>query len=306
MNNKIVTIGGGTGQSRLLSYLKKYPLDITAVVSMIDNGGSTGEIRKQYKVLPCGDIRRCLVALAEQEPVIQNIMDYRFKDGFLENHNFGNLLMLALEKELGSFEKMIEYFHRLFKIKGQVLPVTLQATDLVAELENGLKVYGETNIDIPQHNPNLKIKKVFLLKKVKANPKVLAAIKRADLIVYTIGDLFTSIVPNLLISGITEAIQKSKAKKVYTCNRTTKKGETHGFNAQNFVDTLKQYLGKNSLDYILVDSNKGKSTKQYELVDSRSIKGVKVLRKDLSVPLDRAHVDSKKLAKELFVLCQKK
>lgn len=305
MRKKIVTIGGGNGQSRLLAELKKYPVDITAVVSMIDNGGSTGIIRQQYHVLPSGDIRRCLVALATEEPIMQQVMNYRYHDGFLENHNFGNILMLTLEKKLGSYEKMIEFFHHLLKIKGQVLPVTLEATELVAELENGLKIVGETHIDIPKHNPNLKIKRVFLQKKVKANKKVIAAIKNADLIVYTIGDLFTSIVPNLLVTGVKEAITASKAKKVYTCNRTTKKGETHGFTAQNFVDTLKQYVGRNSLDSILIDKNKSRPVKNYEFVDYRQVKGVEIIKKDLTTKADRAHIDSRKLAKEIFALCQK-
>jgi uncharacterized cofD-like protein len=302
---KIVTIGGGNGQSKLLRELKKYPVKITAVVSMIDNGGSTGKIRKAYGVLPSGDIRRCLGALAQQNLELQEAMEYRFQNGFLTGHNFGNLLMLSLEKELGSYQVMIDYLSKLLKIKGRVLPVTLQPTELVAILENDKKIIGETNIDIPKHNAKLKIKRVLLQKKVKANPEVLSAIKQADLIVYTIGDLYTSIIPNLLVSGVKEAIAKSKAKKIYTCNRTTKKGETHGFCAQDFVDTLRQYLNDNSLDYLLVDKNKHIPPRKYQIVQCGEIKNVQVIKADLSTAQDHAHINSKKLAKAVFTLCKK-
>lgn len=302
---KIVTIGGGNGQSLLLRALKKYNWDITAVVSMVDNGGSTGRLRHEFGVLPSGDIRRCLVALATKNKPLQELMAYRFIKGSLKGHNLGNLLMLILEKELGGYEKMIAYLSRELKIKGRALPVTLQPANLIAELSNNKKIFGETNIDVPKHSPYLRIKRVYLEKKVQANPKVLSAIKQADYIVYTIGDLYTSIIPNLLMTGVKEAIAKSKAKKIYTCNRTTKKGETHGFTVSDYVAVLKQYLEKNSLDYVLVDKNMEEPRKGYELVKCQGAVSAEVIKADLSVKEDRAHINGKKLAKAIWNLCQK-
>lgn len=302
----IVTIGGGNGQSRLLSELKKYPVNITAIVSMIDNGGSTGRIRKEYHVLPSGDIRRCLVALATDQDAVQNLMSYRFTKGNMKGHNFGNLLILAAEKQLGSYTKMLDFFHSFFKIKGKVLPVTLQSTDLMAILSNNKKVIGETNIDVPKHNARLNIKKVNLTKKVKANFQAIEAIKKADLIIYTIGDLYTSVVPNFLVTGIKEAIVKSKAIKIYTCNRTTKKGETHGFTVKNYTEVLKQYLLPKSLDMVLVDKNLEQPQAGYELVkNNEKIPDLKIIQTDLSIKQDRAHINSKKLAKAIYKICQK-
>ncbi|MFA6027449.1 MAG: gluconeogenesis factor YvcK family protein [Patescibacteria group bacterium] len=301
----IVTIGGGNGQSMLLRELKKYNWHITSVVSMVDNGGSTGRLREEFGVLPSGDIRRCLSALATKNKPLQELMAYRFPQGDLKGHNLGNLLMLILEKELGGYEKMIEHLSKELKIKGRALPVTLQPTNLIAELNNGKKIFGETNIDVPKHNTDSKIKKVYLEKKVKANPKVLSAIKQADYIVYTIGDLYTSIIPNLLVAGVKEAIEKSKAQKIYTCNRTTKKGETHGFTVADYVFVLKQYLGKNSLDYIIVDKNIAKPPKGYELVKCIEPVEAEVIKADISSEEDRAHINAKKLAKAIWNLCQK-
>ena len=212
--------------------------------------------------------------------------------------------MLALEKKLNSYELMVEYLSKAMEIKGQVLPVTLHPTQLMAQLENGAVIEGETNIDIPDHDPELKIQKVYLEPEVLANPKALKAISEADLIIYTIGDLYTSIIPNLLVTYIKEAIRKSKAKKVYTCNRTTKKGETQGFEVSDFVQTLKQYLGENSLDYVLVDENIDPPPMGYELVELDEVKYAQVIKADLSTAEDRAHIDGKKLAKAINDLCQ--
>lgn len=301
---KIVTIGGGNGQSLLLKGLVDYDLDISAIVSMIDNGGSTGKIRQDYNVLPSGDIRRCLIALAKDNSELQEAMGLRFADGFLKDHNFGNLIMLALEKQLGSYEEMIDYLSQLLKIKGQAIPVTLDKTNLMGELEDGTVIKGEANIDVPKHNADLKINKVYLEKDIKVNPKAVKAILQADLIVYTIGDLYTSIIPNLLVNGIDEAVSKSKAKKVFTINRTNKKGETHGFTSKNFVETLKKYLGDNSLDYIIVDKNQDEPDKGYELVKFENVEEVEVIKADVSSKEDRNHIDGHKLAKAIFDLCQ--
>lgn len=304
MPKKIVTIGGGNGQSLLLKGLKKFDLDIAAVVSMIDNGGSTGKIREDYHVLPSGDIRRCLAALAQDNQELQEAMGYRFTDGFLAGHNFGNLLMLSLEKQLGGYEAMIKYLSKVLKIKGQAVPVTLEITNLAAELNNGEKIIGETNIDVPKHNAAVKIKRVYLENPVVANPQALQVIQEADLIIYTIGDLYTSVIPNFLVSGIKEAIAASKAKKVFTCNRTTKSGETHGFSTTDFINTIQQYLGKNSLDYFIVDSNIDSPPAGYELVKVEETQGVKMIRADISTPTDRAHINGDKLAKAIWDLCQ--
>lgn len=256
----IVVIGGGTGTYTVLSGLKKHPVHLSAVVAMADNGGSTKVLREDFGVLPPGSVRPALIALSNAEQAMANIFNFRFEEGSngLTGHNFGNLFITALSKELGSFEKAIEQAGKILNIKGHVIPSTLQDCNLVAKLENGKIVKGEAAIDEPKHNGNLRVEKVWLEPKgkCKANPKALKAIKEADLVVIGPGDLFTSILPNFLTKGFVEAVQKSKAKKVYVCNLMTKFGETNGYSALNFVDKLEEYLGKEILDYVLVNTKK--------------------------------------------------
>ncbi|MFA5995668.1 MAG: gluconeogenesis factor YvcK family protein [Patescibacteria group bacterium] len=251
---KIVTIGGGTGQSRLLYYLKNYPLDITAIVSMVDNGGSTGTLRSQLNVLPPGDVRRCLLALARTNTPLQQLLNHRFTKGDLNQHTVGNILLAGLEQTQGDFAKATAVMSNWLDCAGTVLPVTLTQSTLCATLENNEIITGETNIDLPKHNPALKIKNVFLKPAVTAYPPVLSAIKTADYIVLTIGDLFTSIIPNLLVTGVADAITNSSAKLIYTCNCTTKPGETNGYSVLDYINQLEHYLTR-SLDYVIANNN---------------------------------------------------
>ncbi len=304
---KIVTIGGGTGTFVLLSGLKKYPVKISAIVSMADDGGSTGVLREEFGILPPGDIRRALVALSSAEELLAKLFSYRFQEGSLKGHSFGNLLITALERITGSFERAVEEAGKILHISGEVIPVTLSNTRLEAELENGEIIKGETNIDIPKHNGKLKIKKVWLHPKALVNKKAVSAIKNADLIVLGPGDLYTSTIPNLLVRGIVEAIQKSRAKKVFVCNLMTKFGETTGFQASDFLKVIEDYLGKNILDYFIFNSKKPTPTRlrkyakekaklvEYKKTDFAG-KGISVIKGDFLREKGFIRHSSKKLA----------
>jgi uncharacterized cofD-like protein len=252
----IVVIGGGTGTFMVLSALKNYPVSLSAIVTMADDGGSSGVLRDEYGVLPPGDIRRALVALSGSDKALRDLFGYRFKSGSLSGHSFGNIFLSTLEKTSGSFSMAVKKAQEVLNVQGAVIPVTLSKTRLFAELANGEIIKGETNIDIPKHDPRLKIKKVSLMPPAKANPDAIETLKEADLIVIGPGDLYTSIVPNLLVDGIPEAIRKSKATKVYIVNLMTKYGETNGFDAGNFIGVIENYLGKNIVNYFVMNNRK--------------------------------------------------
>lgn len=252
----VVTIGGGTGTYVALSALKDFDFNLSAVVSMCDDGGSTGQLRDDYGVLPPGDIRRSLIALSATSRSLRRLFEFRFKDGSLDGHNFGNLFLTALEKTEGSFHQAVLTASRLLNVKGRVIPVTLSDVRLQAELEDGQIISGETNIDIPKHNPQLKIKKVFIKPAAHPNRYALEAIKEANLIVIGPGDLFTSIIPNFLVRGIAKAVRNSRARKILVCNLMTKNGETNGYTVVDFLEAVESYLGKDSVDYVLVNSKK--------------------------------------------------
>ena len=257
MGKNVVVIGGGTGSYTVLRGLKKYPdLNITAIVSMADDGGSTGKLRDEYGVLPPGDIRRCIVALSEDREMMQKLFEYRFSNGTFNGHSFGNLLLTALKEISGNDENAIIEASKLLNIRGNVLPVTLDDTRLITELEDGQLIVGETNIDVPKHDTGLKIKRVLLSPKAIANQKSIDAILGADLIILGPGDLFGSLIANLLVEGISDAIARSSAKKVYVCNLMTKNGETNNFNVTDFVYEIENYLGKNVLDYVVYSDKK--------------------------------------------------
>ena len=252
----VVVIGGGTGTYAVLSGLKKSPVNLTAIVSMADDGGSTRILREEFGILPPGSVRPALVALSNAPETLSEIFNFRFAKGTFKGHNFGNLFITALTQQFGNFEKALSEAGKLLNIQGQVIPSTLQHIRLVAKLENGKLIEGETDIDVPKHDGRLKIQKIWLAPKAKANPKALSAIKEADLIVLGPGDLFSSVLPNLLVEGIPFAMKKSKAKKVFVCNIMTKFGETTGFSAEDFLTVLEKYLGKNVVDCFLVNKTR--------------------------------------------------
>ena len=289
----IVVIGGGTGTFVVLSGLKRYPVNLSAVVSMMDSGGSNRVLRDEFGLLPTSDIRQCLVALAANgngsEALLRKLFMYRFCRGKgINGMTFGNLFMAALTDILGSQEKAIIQTQNILKISGEILPVTFDNSQLAVIYENGRKVVGEHHIDEPKYNGKIGIKKAFLLPRVKAYPLAVKAIKNADLIIIGPGDLYTSIISNLLVEGIAVAIKKSRARKVFVMNLMTRSGQTYGFSAKDHIQTLEKYLGENCLGFVLVNSKQlpGNVLKKYRdeqafpVIDDLDDTGLKVIRKD--------------------------
>ena len=262
MAKKIVCFGGGNAMPKaILSELKKYPVQITAVNSMADNGGSTGQLRKDFNVLPAGDIRRHLLALSDAPNWKKELWNFRFGgevfDGGHKGHNFANAFIGGLEHILKDYSKVLKISHEFLEIKKhRALPATIEKTQLAAKLENGRMIFGESEIDIPKkHNPKLKIKKVYLKPKVKAYPPILKALKNADLIVIGPGDLYSSLLPCFLPKEMKNAIQKSNAKKILVCNTMNKSGETNNFSVSDFADETEKYLGC-ALDFVIYNRQK--------------------------------------------------
>lgn len=312
-NKKIVCLGGGNAMPKaVLQGLKKYPIKLAVICAMLDSGGSAGRLRKDYNIVSPGDIRRAFIALANTSPAIQELFNYRFQAGELKGHNFANLLITALEFSTGDYEKTIKTVKKLLNIKHQVLPVTLNKSNLYAVLENGKVIEGETNIDIPKHNGNLKIKEVLLKPKAKAYPKALEAINKADLIIIGPGDLYSSLAQILLTEGIPEAIRKSKAKKVYICNLMTKYGETNNFSVLSFANEIEKYLEGN-LDYVIYNNSlspkekikiyKKKHPELLDLVEvDQNLPKNKFIGRDLLPSIGSITHDPKKLAKAILSL----
>lgn len=242
-DKQIVCIGGGTGTCTVLLGLKKYISNLVAIVPATDSGGSSGILRDEFGILPPGDIRRCLLALSNGNSILRELFAYRFSEGSLKGHSFGNLFLTALTKLTGSEYEAIKQAGKILHIKGKVLPVTLEDIQLCARLEDGTIIKGETNIDIRRVRPDLRILDVFLDHDAEAFPQVLKEIKKADIVIIGPGDLYTSVIPNLLVNGVPNALQESEAKKVYVCNLMTKHGETDGFLASDFISEIIRYLG---------------------------------------------------------------
>ena len=255
----IVVVGGGTGNHTTLSGLKYEECDLTAVVAMTDSGGSSGRLRDELGQLPPGDIRQCLVALAPDDhssALMARLFDYRFNAGNgLLGHSFGNLLLTALTEITGDTATAIAEASRMLAIKGTVLPVTLTKSSLVARLKDGLEIVGEANIDQRQENLDISIDYIHLEPKAYAYPPVIEAIESAHAIVMGPGDIYTSILPNLLVEDVAPAIGRSDAVKVCICNLMTKPEESDGFTASDFVNLVREYLGTTSpLDYLVVNN----------------------------------------------------
>ncbi len=251
---RIVVLGGGTGTFTILSGLKKVPSELTAIVSMSDNGGSTGVLRDELGVLPPGDIRQCLVALSEGDSVLRQLFTYRFSEGSLAGHNFGNLFLSVLEKISGDPLSAVREAQRILDVRGNVIPVSAQASNLHARLQDGTVLEGEHVIDEASVTRS-PIDRCFLSPTVSANPAALEAIRRADLIVLGPGDLYTSIIPVLLVDGVTEALAASKAKLVYVLNLVTKHGQTDGYTAKTFCRVINEYVQPAHLDAVLVNQS---------------------------------------------------
>lgn len=311
---KVVTIGGGTGSYMVLRGLKKFPFDITAVVTIFDNGGSTGTLRDEFGILPPGDLRRCLIALSEgkRRAVLRDLFNFRFdkKGSSLHGHNFGNLFLLALSSIYGSDTEAIKKASILLNLKGRVLPVSLDNSNLHATLEDGTEIVGETNIDIPKHNGDLRIKELRLVPSARIFEETDKAIREADLVVICPGDIYSSLVPNLLVGGMKEALRASKGKKVAVCNSMTKWGETHNFAASDMVGELLKYSGLKQFDYVLCNTReisagvqaKYAEEKKYPVrIDAKLSKcAKKVIKADLLTDSDVVRYDPETVAKILY------
>ena len=246
-------MGGGTGNFTVLRGLKNHPLELSAIVSMADDGGSTGILRDELGVLPPGDVRQCLVALSDSSRMMRSLMNYRFENGGLGGHSLGNLILSALEKVTGSFERAVEEMGRILYIKGKVIPVTMHQVRLKMILKDRKVLEGEKEIYL-SHEIDKGYSKIYLEPFPKPNPQALSEIMNADLVVLGPGGLHTSIIPNLLVEGVGDALTKTQAKKVFICNLMNRKGQTTGYKVSDYLNEIVRYLGKDVFDYILVNN----------------------------------------------------
>jgi uncharacterized cofD-like protein len=248
---RVVAIGGGTGLSSLLRGLKTYTSNLSAIVTVADDGGSSGRLRDEYRILPPGDFRQCLIALADAEPLMKQLFDHRFKEGSLDGHAFGNLFIMAMADVTGNFEQALRESGKVLAVKGTIVPSTLQDVTLVASI-NGGTVEGESQIP----KQNAPISHVFLKPDgVQVNPEAAQAILSAELIIVGPGSLYTSILPNLLVEGMVEAIKASPALKLYICNLAEQHGETEQYGVGDYLRVIREHVGANLFDFVLVNSN---------------------------------------------------
>lgn len=251
MNKKVVILGGGTGMSTLLRGLKQFPLDITAIVSVCDDGKSTGRLREEFNTPAVGDIRRVLVSLSETEPLVEKLLNYRFNTtSDLNGHPVGNLLLTAMANITGNMSDGIESIGKVLNLKGKVLPLTEDNVVLMATMEDGEVIIGEHNIT---EDPR-KIKEVFYKEKPEITKGTLEALKDADLIVLSMGSLYTSILPNLISKDIIKSIDKSNAKIVYAANMMTQPGETDKYSLSKHIEVLNNHLGKKKIDAVIANN----------------------------------------------------
>lgn len=246
---KIVTIGGGTGSFMLLSGLRKYPVALSAVVSMTDDGGSTGVLRDELGVLPPGDVRQCLAALSDSPEIFRKLINYRFEEGGLAGHSFGNLFLSALEKVTGNFSEAVREASRILNVKGEVIPVIMSDTNLFLELKNGKLLRGENEVNQNMKVEQIGVNRIFLDPKPRANPLAVERLLEADLIIIGPGNHYCSVIPNLLVPGIPEAIRESQAKVVYNGNLVSKRWHTDEFTLEDYVEAIDRLLGGSRIDY---------------------------------------------------------
>lgn len=275
---KIVVIGGGTGLSTMLRGLKYYTSNITAIVTVGDDGGGSGDLREDLGMLPPGDIRNCILALADTEPLMEDLLQYRFKDGRLKNQSFGNLFLAAMAGISDNFEEAVQKMSSVLAVTGKVIPVTLDNMKLIAKLQNGNIVEGESQIPEEAVRQNSRIEELMINpENAKALKEALTAIKEADAIVMGPGSLYTSITSNLLVKDISKAVRKSNAIKIYISNIMTQPGETTGFKVSDHLKVLRKYGGKDIVDYVIV--NTGEITE--ELKEKYSQEGAELVKLDV-------------------------
>ena len=308
MNKKIVVLGGGTGMSILLGGLKNFPLDITAIVSVSDDGSRTGRLREEFNTPAVGDIRRVLISLSETEPLVEKLFNYRFVTcSDLDGHTIGNLILTGLKEITGNLSEGIEALSKVFNLKGKVLPLTEDNAILMARMEDGSIVEGEHLITA---SPK-KIKDVFYKSKMEVTPGVIDAILNADAIVLSMGSIYTSIIPNLINKSLIEAIDKSNAQIMYACNMVTQPGETDNFKVSDHVKLLNKYLGNKKIEYVFANNKeinedilkKYQTTEQKDrvILDRDNLKDINLIENDYFVLVDNiVRHDSAKLAFDIF------
>lgn len=250
---KIVVLGGGTGLSVLLRGLKQFPLDITAIVTVADDGSSSGRLREEFDIFAVGDLRNVLVSLSEVEPLIEDLLQYRFvTDSSLNNHPMGNLLLTALYNITGNLTESLRSLSKIFNIKGTILPFTEENPVLIAHTTDGKIIEGESNIT----KAGKEIDYIEYKNEVKPTKEVIKAIDEADLIIFGIGSLYTSIIPNLLSKEVVESLKNSKAKKMYVCNIMSEHGETDNYKVSDCIKKINSYVKEDLMDVVVVNNKK--------------------------------------------------
>jgi uncharacterized cofD-like protein len=299
---RIVAVGGGTGMSALLRGLKTYTSNLSAILTVADDGGSSGRLRDEYRVLPPGDFRQCLIALADAEPLMKQLFDHRFTEGSLDGHSFGNLFIMAMADVTGNFEHALRESGKVLAVKGTIVPSTLQDVTLVASI-NGSNVEGESKI--PKQNG--KISQVFLKPDgAQVNPEAAQAILNAELIVVGPGSLYTSILPNLLVEGMVEAIKASPALKLLVCNLASQQGETDDYGVDDYIRVIREHVGSNLFDFVLVNSNHshmptgGQSQVVFKPEDATKHPEVRFIAADVVNIRIPSHHDPDKLARVIM------
>ena len=267
-NKKIVILGGGTGTSFVLKGLKYFPVDITAVITVSDDGSSTGRLRKEFSTPAVGDIRKVLSSLSTLPDEVRDVMEYRLSTySELNGHALGNLVLTSLIRETGSLQKSIQYLSKILDVKHKVLPLSEDSLTLMGETTEGNVIEGEEEIT----KANMKYQKFFYKEEPHILPEVFDAIKEADLIILSIGSLYTSVMPHIICKDVVEAIRKAKAKVMYICNAMTQPGETDGFGVSDHINVLEKYLGKDEIDVVIASNTEisKEMLKKYETEEQK-------------------------------------
>lgn len=308
MRKKIVVLGGGTGMSSLLKGLKEFPVDITAVVSVCDDGRSTGRLREEFHVPAMGDIRQVLISLSETEPLVEKLLNYRFNTtSDLNGHPIGNLLLTAMSSMTGNMSSGVEALGKVLNLKGKVIPLTDDEVTLVGQMEDGSIVEGEHNIT--QYNSG--VKDVYYKNHPNINQEVITAINETDLVILSMGSIFTSIIPNLLCKEIVDALDSSNVPIMYTCNIMTQPGETDNLSVSEHLDIINKYLGKRKVDVVVANDGKisDEMITKYEtleqkdpvVLDKDKLKGVKVISNNyVTIDNERLRHDTILLSLDIF------
>jgi uncharacterized cofD-like protein len=289
---KVVVLGGGTGMSTLLRGLKQFPLEISAIVSVSDDGRSTGRLRKEFKTPAVGDIRQVIVALSETEPLVKELLNYRFKTtSDLNGHTVGNLLLTAMSNITGNLSNGIESLSKVFSLKGKVIPLTEDNITLMAKMTDGTLAEGEHDIT----GSNKTIEKIYYKEKPVVTPEAIHAIKQADLIILSMGSLYTSIIPNLLCPELVETFSATNSKILYICNMMTQPGETDNFSVSDHIKVLNRYLGKRKIDVVIANNGEIRE----DLINKYS-----VMEQKSPVLIDENNIKDIELIKDNFVIIE--